>query len=130
MLELARERGLVEKLLAVDRPELWIAEHLGLDGLERDLPAGERVLGEVDRPGRALPKQFLNLVFADLEAQVDFKIVSHGAILYQPPKPHREGREGHKGELIKQLSCIHLALSNHRGRERAPEKYPSRPLRP
>ncbi|MNC86921.1 hypothetical protein D3C83_26080 [compost metagenome] len=80
--QLARERGFVQELLAVDGAELGIAEHLGLDGLQRDFPAGEGVLGEVDRPRRALAEQLLDLVLADLKAQVHVEEFDcHGVFL-------------------------------------------------
>ena len=75
--QLAGERGLVQELRAVHGAELRIAEHLGLDGLQRHLLAGKRVLGEVDRPGRALAEQLLHVVLADLQAQVEREISRH-----------------------------------------------------
>ena len=69
--QLPGERGLVQELRAVDRAELRVAEHLGLDGLQRDFPAGKRVAREVDRSGRALAQQLLDIVFADLKGKVE-----------------------------------------------------------
>jgi hypothetical protein len=67
--DLAGERGLVLELLAVHRAELRVAEHLGLDRLQRDDAAGERVLGEIHGAGRALAERGLHLVLADLQRQ-------------------------------------------------------------
>ena len=55
--QLAGERGLVQELRAVHRAEFRVAKHLGLDRLERDFPAGEGVLGEIDGPGRPLAER-------------------------------------------------------------------------
>jgi hypothetical protein len=71
--QLAGERGLVQELRAVDGAELGIAEHLGLDGLERHFLAGEGVLREVDGAGRALAEVLLHFVFADLEREVHLR---------------------------------------------------------
>jgi len=54
VLELSRERGLVEELRAVHGAELGVAEHFGLDGLERHFPAGKGVPGQVHRAGGSL----------------------------------------------------------------------------
>src|SRR5512134_714057 len=70
MPELAGERGLVEELLAVNRPELGVAEYLGLDRLQRHFPAGKRVPCQVDGARGALPDELLDLVLPDVEAQV------------------------------------------------------------
>ncbi len=67
MAQLAGERCLVQELRAVDGAELRVAEHLGLDGLQRHFLAGERVAREVDRSSRALAEQLLDVVFADLQ---------------------------------------------------------------
>src|SRR5262249_26534153 len=44
---------------------------LGLDGLQRHLLAGEGVAREIDGSGRALAEQLLDVVLADLEAEID-----------------------------------------------------------
>src|SRR5205814_577255 len=79
MPDLAGERSLVLELLAVDGAELGVAEHLGLDGLERDLAAGKGVIGEVYRTRRAFAELLLDLVLADLEAEVELegRFVAH-----------------------------------------------------
>ena len=69
MPELARERRLVQELLAVDRAELAVAENLRLDRLQRHFLAGEAVFREIDRPARALAEELLDLVSPDLEAE-------------------------------------------------------------
>ncbi|MNC92192.1 hypothetical protein D3C83_85740 [compost metagenome] len=68
--QLAGERGLVQELRAVDGAELGVAEHLGLDGLQRHLLAGEGVLGQVDGAGRALAEHLLDVVLPDLEVEI------------------------------------------------------------
>src|SRR5262249_27780497 len=70
MPQLARERRLVLELRAVYGAELGIAEHLGLDGLERDFLSGKRVPGEIHHSRRAPGDRALDLVLADLKAQV------------------------------------------------------------
>src|SRR5712691_7258720 len=70
MPEFSGERSLVLELRAIHRAEFGVPEHLGLDRFERDLPPGERIPGEVYRSGRALAERPLNVVLADLKAQV------------------------------------------------------------
>src|SRR5213079_2456057 len=78
--QLAGERGLVQQLPAIYLAELRIAEHLGLDGLQRHFLAGERVAREVDRSSRALAEQLLDVVFADLQRKVEREggCIAHG----------------------------------------------------
>src|SRR5439155_167453 len=71
MAQLPGERGFVEQLAAVHRAELRVAEHLGLDRLQRHFLAGEGVAREIDRSGRALAEQLLDVVLADLQAEVE-----------------------------------------------------------
>ena len=66
MAQLAGERCLVQELRPVDGAELRVAEHLGLDRLQRHFLAGEGVARKVDRSGRALAQELLDIVFADL----------------------------------------------------------------
>ena len=65
--QLARERGLVQKLQAKDLSVLRILEHRGVDRLQRDLLPRERVFREVNGARRSLAEHFLHLVLADLE---------------------------------------------------------------
>jgi hypothetical protein len=67
MAQLPGERGLVQELRAVHGAELRVAEHLGLDRLERHFPSGEGVLGEIDGPRGSLAEELLHVVFPDLE---------------------------------------------------------------
>ena len=71
MAQLPGERGFVQQLSAIDRAEFRIAKHLGLDGLQRHLLAGEGVAREIHGAGRTLAEQFLDIVFADLQTEVD-----------------------------------------------------------
>src|SRR5206468_8775214 len=50
--------------------EFGIPEYFGLDRLERDFTPGKGILGEVHHTGRALADRLLNVVLADLKAQV------------------------------------------------------------
>src|SRR5207249_12153671 len=70
MPELSGKRSLVLELRAVHRAEFGIPEYFGLDRFERDLTPGERVPSEVNRSRRALADRLLNVVLADLKAQV------------------------------------------------------------
>src|SRR6266436_10058014 len=70
MPQLPGERSLVLELRAVHRAEFGIPEYFGLDRLERDLTPGEGVPSEVNRSRRALADRLLNVVLADLKAQV------------------------------------------------------------
>jgi hypothetical protein len=58
-------------LPAVHRAELRVAEHLGLDRLQRHLLAGEGVAREIHRASGALAEQLLDVVLADLQAEVE-----------------------------------------------------------
>ena len=77
MAQLAGERRFVQQLRAIDRAEFRIAEHLGLDGLQRHLLAGEGVARKIDGAGRPLAEQLLDVVFPDLQAQVDAGFIGH-----------------------------------------------------
>jgi hypothetical protein len=70
MAQLPGERGLVQERRAMHRAELGIAEHLGLDRLERDFLPGEGVFREVDGSGRPLAEKLLHIVLPDLEAKI------------------------------------------------------------
>src|SRR6266516_4260593 len=70
MPELSSERSLVQELRAVHRAEFGIPEYFRLDRLERDFTPGKGILGEVHHTGRTLADRLLNVVLADLKAQV------------------------------------------------------------
>ena len=70
MPELSGKRSLVLELRAVHRTEFGVPEYFGLDRLERDFTPGKGILGEVHHTGRALADRLLNVVLADLKAQV------------------------------------------------------------
>ena len=69
MTQLARKRGLIEKLRAVLSAELRIKEQGGVNRLERDFAAGKRVGRKVNGSGRAFTEQPLHFVFADPQLQ-------------------------------------------------------------
>src|SRR5690349_18353477 len=89
MTELAGERRLVQELGSIDRAEFRIAKHLRLDRLQRDFLAGKGIAREIDGSGRALAEELLDVVFANLQAEIegDGGFVGHVIVLWRVSLP-------------------------------------------
>ena len=73
VLELSRQRSLIEELGTMHAAELGIAEHLGLDDLQRHFLPGKGIDSQIHGPRGALAEPLTDVVLADLQVEIEFE---------------------------------------------------------